>query len=166
MKICDFGLAKTMYKDDNYQKKGNGPVPIKWMAVESIRDRVFSTQSDIWSFGIVLWEFFTLAETPYPGMKAETQYQRLIEGYRMEQPKYATKDMYVFIILLFLCGNFLKADRMIMIFFSRYNTMLQCWKAKPTLRPTFSDLVTDIGELLEEGVRKVRDFSFLRVILR
>ncbi|XP_058810705.1 vascular endothelial growth factor receptor 1 isoform X2 [Phymastichus coffea] len=128
VKICDFGLAKTMYKDDNYQKKGDSPVPIKWMAVESIRDRVFSTQSDIWSFGIVLWEFFTLAETPYPGMTAETQYQRLIEGYRMEQPKYATKDL--------------------------YNIMLQCWKAKPTLRPSFSELVEDIGELLEEGVKK------------
>ncbi|CAB0039875.1 unnamed protein product [Trichogramma brassicae] len=93
VKICDFGLAKSMYKDENYQKKSDGPVPIKWMAIESIRDRVFSTQSDIWSFGIVLWEFFSLAETPYPGMQAEKQYQKLIEGYRMERPKYATEDV-------------------------------------------------------------------------
>ncbi|XP_001600926.2 vascular endothelial growth factor receptor 1 isoform X2 [Nasonia vitripennis] len=127
VKICDFGLAKTMYKNDNYKKQGDGPVPIKWMAIESIRDWIFSTQSDIWSFGIVLWEFFTLAETPYPGMQAEKQYQKLIEGYRMEQPKYATKAI--------------------------YDTMLQCWKAKPTLRPSFTELVENIGELLEEGVR-------------
>lgn len=93
VKICDFGLAKTMYKNNNYQKKGKDPVPIKWMAIESIRDRLFSTQSDVWSFGIVLWEFFTLAETPYPGMQPEIQYQRLIQGYRLEQPKYATRDM-------------------------------------------------------------------------
>ncbi|XP_034181640.2 PDGF- and VEGF-receptor related isoform X1 [Osmia lignaria lignaria] len=127
VKICDFGLAKTMYKDNNYKKKGDGPLPIKWMAIESIRDRIFSTQSDIWSFGIVLWEFFTLAETPYPGMEAEKLYQKLIEGYRMEQPEYATPDI--------------------------YNIMLQCWKAKPTLRPSFTELVHSIGELLEESIK-------------
>ncbi|XP_039309901.1 vascular endothelial growth factor receptor 1 isoform X2 [Solenopsis invicta] len=127
VKICDFGLAKTMYKDGNYKKKGDGPVPIKWMAIESIRDRVFSTQSDIWSFGIVLWEFFTLAETPYPGMEAEKQYQKLIEGYRMEQPEYSIREV--------------------------YDIMLQCWKAKPSLRPSFTDLVENIGNLLEESVR-------------
>nr|XP_033203848.1 vascular endothelial growth factor receptor 1 isoform X1 [Bombus vancouverensis nearcticus] len=127
VKICDFGLAKTMYKDNNYKKKGGGLLPIKWMAIESIRDRVFSTQSDIWSFGIVLWEFFTLAKTPYPGMEAEKQYQKLIEGYRLEQPEYATCEI--------------------------YDIMLQCWKAKPTLRPSFTELVQGIGELLEESVK-------------
>lgn len=71
-----------------------GPLPVKWMAVESIRDRIFSTQSDVWSFGIVLWELFSLARTPYPGMEADERlYNKLIDGYRMECPEYATKAM-------------------------------------------------------------------------
>ncbi|XP_044012996.1 vascular endothelial growth factor receptor kdr-like isoform X2 [Aphidius gifuensis] len=127
VKICDFGLAKTMYNDDNYKKQGDAPLPIKWMAIESIRDRIFSTQSDVWSFGIVLWEFFTLAETPYPGMEAEKQYLKLIEGYRMEKPEYATNEV--------------------------YNIMNKCWQAKPLLRPTFTGLVDSIGDLLDESVK-------------
>ncbi|XP_066150406.1 vascular endothelial growth factor receptor 1-like isoform X2 [Euwallacea fornicatus] len=129
VKICDFGLAKTMYNDDNYKKKGSGPVPIKWMAVESIRDRVFSTQSDVWSFGIVLWEFFSLAKTPYPGMEADERfYQKLTEGYRMESPDFAPKQI--------------------------YNIMLNCWNFKPQARPTFASLAEKIGFLLENSVKK------------
>ena len=51
VKICDFGLAKDIYKTNNYQKKSDGPLPVKWLAIECIRDRIFSTQSDVWAFG-------------------------------------------------------------------------------------------------------------------
>ncbi|KAF7266631.1 hypothetical protein GWI33_020129 [Rhynchophorus ferrugineus] len=129
VKICDFGLAKSMYNDNNYKKKGNSPLPIKWMAIESIRDRVFSTQSDVWSFGIVLWELFSLAHTPYPGMEADERlYHKLIEGYRMESPVYAPKII--------------------------YDIMEDCWQSKPLARPSFTSLVERIGNLLENSVKK------------
>ncbi|XP_050295850.1 vascular endothelial growth factor receptor 1-like [Anthonomus grandis grandis] len=129
VKICDFGLAKTMYNDNNYKKKGNNPLPVKWMAIESIRDRVFSTQSDIWSFGVVLWEFFSLARTPYPGMQADERlYYKLVEGYRMEAPAYAPMAM--------------------------YKVMLDCWNTKPLARPSFTKLAEVIGVHLEDTVRK------------
>ena len=48
VKICDFGLAKDIYKTNNYRKKTDGPLPVKWMAIESLRDHIFSTQSDVW----------------------------------------------------------------------------------------------------------------------
>lgn len=51
VKICDFGLARSMYKNDNYKKKGEAPLPFKWLALESISDHVFSTYSDVWAFG-------------------------------------------------------------------------------------------------------------------
>ncbi|XP_076384324.1 vascular endothelial growth factor receptor 1-like [Megalopta genalis] len=127
VKISDFSLAKSLYKEEMYKKNSDCPLPIKWLAIETMKDRIFSTQSDIWTFGIVLCEFFTLAETPYPGMEAETVYQKLIEGYRLEQPEYAT--------------------------FEVYDIMCQCWKAKPSLRPSFTELVDNVGKLLEDNVR-------------
>ncbi|KAK9873019.1 hypothetical protein WA026_020752 [Henosepilachna vigintioctopunctata] len=129
VKICDFGLAKSMYKNDNYKKNSDGPLPVKWMAIESIRDRVFSTQSDVWSFGIVLWEFFSLARTPYPGMEADERlYAKLVEGYRMSAPEFSTKVV--------------------------YQMMLDCWSTKPMNRPSFTRLAERLGTMLEDSVRK------------
>lgn len=69
-------------------------LPFKWLAIESISDRVFNTHTDVWSFGIVLWELFTLGKVPYPGMKADEElYFKLKDGYRMEKPGFATQDM-------------------------------------------------------------------------
>lgn len=93
IKICDFGLARALYTDDHYKDEGQGPLPLKWMAIESIKERSFSIQSDIWSFGIVLWEFFALAETPYPGIHPKFVYRKLVQGYRMDRPKNAPKGM-------------------------------------------------------------------------
>ncbi|KAK9888940.1 hypothetical protein WA026_001159 [Henosepilachna vigintioctopunctata] len=129
VKICDFGLAKNIYHNDQYKMKSNCPLPIKWMAIEAIRDRVFSTQSDVWAFGIVLWELFSLARMPYPGMQADERlYARLVEGYRMESPEYATQEI--------------------------YKVMLDCWSLNPLDRPSFTELHQKIGCMLEEGIKK------------
>ncbi|XP_031631901.1 vascular endothelial growth factor receptor 1-like isoform X3 [Contarinia nasturtii] len=127
IKICDFGLARSMYKTDNYRKKGEAPLPFKWLALESISDQVFSTYSDVWSFGIVLWELFSLGKVPYPGMDADQAlYFKLKDGYRMEKPDFATQDI--------------------------YDIMLSCWCANPESRPLFDDLEKSVSKLLESGV--------------
>ncbi|KAK9497787.1 hypothetical protein O3M35_003710 [Rhynocoris fuscipes] len=127
VKICDFGFAKSMYQDENYTKKGNDPLPLKWLSIEALRDRVFSTQSDIWAYGIVLWEIFSLAKTPYPGKQFDQQlFDSLLEGYRMDKPDYSTEDI--------------------------YNLMLECWKEQPMLRPSFTECADRLGNMLEESV--------------
>lgn len=134
VKICDFGLAKSMYKNDNYKKKGESPLPFKWLAIESISDQVFSTYSDVWAFGIVLWEFFSLSKVPYPGMEADQSlYIKLRDGYRMEKPKFANQNI--------------------------YDIMLNCWNTQPQTRPSFSELGQRLSKMLEEGVKDV-SFSF------
>ncbi|CAB3362879.1 Hypothetical predicted protein [Cloeon dipterum] len=129
VKICDFGLARNLYNDANYLKKGDDPLPVKWMAIESIQDRVFSTESDVWSFGVVMWEFFTLARTPYPGIPLDEFFlQRLIDGYRMEKPPFSTSEL--------------------------YRIMRKCWEHSSSKRPGFNELINNIGQILDDNVKQ------------
>ncbi|XP_035226687.1 vascular endothelial growth factor receptor 3-like [Stegodyphus dumicola] len=129
VKICDFGLAKDCYKYSNYIKKSDGLLPIKWMAIESIRDRVYTSKSDVWSFGILLWEIFTLGSNPYPGIEINEEFfKKLKNGYRMEKPDLAPDKI--------------------------YNLMKNCWLDDPNQRPDFTYLAENIGTLLESSVRK------------
>ncbi|CAG0903297.1 unnamed protein product, partial [Darwinula stevensoni] len=90
VKICDFGLARDIYKDSQYIKKEDGPLPIKWMALESLtQDMVYTSKSDVWAYGITLWEMFSLGKTPYPGMNGAELVRLLQTGYRMEAPRFA-----------------------------------------------------------------------------
>ncbi|XP_068199661.1 vascular endothelial growth factor receptor 1 [Antennarius striatus] len=129
VKICDFGLARDIYKDLDYVRKGDARLPLKWMSPESIFDKVFTTQSDVWSYGILLWEIFSLGASPYPGLHIDEDFcHRLKEGTRMRAPEYSTPEI--------------------------YSTMLSCWEANPSDRPTFTQLVETLGDLLQERVQQ------------
>ncbi|XP_054159954.1 vascular endothelial growth factor receptor 2-like [Oppia nitens] len=125
VKICDFGLARDCYGYDSYVKKGDGPLPIKWMAIESMRDKVYNEKSDVWSFGVFMWEIFTLGSNPYPGFEIDEHfYKRLVDGYRMERPDYSPLKI--------------------------YTLMKNCWEFEPKGRPDFTSLSNDLKQMMSE----------------
>uniref|UniRef100_A0A667ZXZ5 receptor protein-tyrosine kinase n=1 Tax=Myripristis murdjan TaxID=586833 RepID=A0A667ZXZ5_9TELE len=93
-KICDFGLARDIMNDSNYVVKGNARLPVKWMAPESIFDCVYTVQSDVWSYGILLWEIFSLGKSPYPSMAVDSRFYKMVKcGYQMSRPDFAPPEM-------------------------------------------------------------------------
>ncbi|KFW00089.1 Macrophage colony-stimulating factor 1 receptor, partial [Eurypyga helias] len=133
-KICDFGLARDIMNDSNYVVKGNARLPVKWMAPESIFDCIYTVQSDVWSYGILLWEIFSLGKSPYPGMVVNRKFYSMVKwGYQMARPDFAPLKM--------------------------YSIMQACWSLEPTERPTFDQIVCFIQKELE--VHKEQDYTNL-----
>ncbi|XP_009684817.2 receptor-type tyrosine-protein kinase FLT3 [Struthio camelus] len=126
VKICDFGLARDIMNDSNYIVRGNARLPVKWMAPESLFERTYTMKSDVWSYGILLWEIFSLGVNPYPGVQVDTNFYKLIQsGFKMDRPYYATKDVYYI--------------------------MQSCWALDSRKRPSFSWLVSSLACQLAEA---------------
>ncbi|XP_026320711.1 tyrosine-protein kinase receptor torso-like [Hyposmocoma kahamanoa] len=125
LKIADFGLSRDVYQENQYKQKGNGKMPVKWMALESLTHKIYTTQSDVWSFGVVIWEVVTVGGAPYPEVSAARLPRLLRAGYRMPRPNNCSKQL--------------------------YDIMMSCWRSRPRDRPTFSELHRKLDELLNSA---------------
>lgn len=114
VKIGDFGMTRDIYETDYYRKGSKGLLPVRWMAPESLKDGVFTSNSDVWSYGVVLWEMATLAHQPYQGLSNDQVLRYVIDGGIMERPENCPDKL--------------------------YNLMRKCWHHRPTDRPTFLQL--------------------------
>lgn len=114
LKITDFGMSRKLKLDSVYVMNIKVPLPVKWMALESMINLEFTTASDVWSFGVTLWEIATLGQSPYPTIDNENLVLSLKQGHRMQKPKNCSEEI--------------------------YQIMLDCWKEQPQHRPTFTDL--------------------------
>ncbi|XP_061436967.1 fibroblast growth factor receptor 3-like [Lethenteron reissneri] len=136
VKIADLGLTRDVGGERDYyyqHKTAAGRLPVKWMAPEALLHRVYTQRSDVWSYGVLLWEIFTLGGSPYPGVPVEKLFKLLGDGYRMERPA--------------LCSDELHA------------TMSECWATVPSDRPTFARLADDLGRILvANGGRRDEDY--------
>lgn len=118
VKIGDFGLTRDVYETDYYRKGGIALLPVRWMAPESLQDGVYTSQSDVWSFGVVLWEMVTLASQPYQGLSNEQVLKYVIDGGVMERPDGCP-------------------DRL-------YALMESCWQNIARRRPTFIEIIENL----------------------
>ncbi|XP_065665312.1 tyrosine-protein kinase receptor torso-like [Hydra vulgaris] len=125
VKISDFGLTRKVSDKLNYTTKKNRRLPIKWMSVEALFDQTFTSYSDVWAFGIVLFEIITLGGTPYPSINNRQLLSLLKTGYRMDRPENCSETM--------------------------YDIMLHCWNENPLKRPTFTELRDDFEKILAQG---------------
>ncbi|CAH0727470.1 unnamed protein product, partial [Brenthis ino] len=118
VKVGDFGMTRDIYETDYYRKGTKGLLPVRWMSPESLKDGVFSSNSDVWSYGVVLWEMATLAMQPYQGLSNEQVVRYVVEGGVMERPEHCP-------------------DRL-------YELMRACWAHRAAARPSFLQLVADL----------------------
>ncbi|XP_038066556.1 tyrosine-protein kinase receptor Tie-1-like [Patiria miniata] len=119
-KVSDFGLSRG---EDIYVQTSRTPVPTRWLSLESLTSKINTLKSDVWSFGILLWEIATLGATPYEDIKSKNLLSRLENGYRMSRPSNCDDEI--------------------------YNLMLLCWQDDPANRPHFKKLVTRLTSMAD-----------------
>jgi len=114
-KVADFGLAK----DSRFGKVDIGKLPIKWTAPEALRQKISTSKSDVWSYGIVMWEIYSYGRAPYPRMSQKEVVEQVATGYRMEKPESCPSDLHTKI-------------------------MAWCWEIDAKDRPSFKQLDTKL----------------------
>ncbi|KAG5865844.1 Tyrosine-protein kinase Abl, partial [Gonioctena quinquepunctata] len=124
VKVADFGLARLM-RDDTYTAHAGAKFPIKWTAPEGLAYNKFSTKSDVWAFGVLLWEIATYGMSPYPGVDLTDVYHMLEKGYRMECPPGCPPKI--------------------------YDLMRQCWQWHANERPTFKEIHHALENMFQES---------------
>ncbi|XP_054720282.1 epidermal growth factor receptor-like [Uloborus diversus] len=126
IKITDFGLAKFLDVHEEYKAAG-GKMPIKWLALECIEHRVFTHKTDVWAFGVTLWELFTLGGRPYENIPAREVPELLSKGERLPQPSISTIDVYMI--------------------------MIKCWMLDAESRPSFKELAQEFAKMARDPGR-------------
>lgn len=124
VKVADFGMARDIYDKEYYSIQDHKRVklPVKWMAIESLQTQKFTIKSDVWSYGVLLWELLTRGASPYADVDPYDIAHYLLKGRRLPQPQY--------------CPDAL------------YSTMLACWDPESECRPSFHNLVTELQQIL------------------
>ncbi|XP_039294168.1 serine/threonine-protein kinase STE20-like [Nilaparvata lugens] len=125
-KIADFGMSRNVRDTGQIyeQRQCKGALPIRWMAPESLHFSLYTHKTDVWSFGILMWEIVTLGSTPYASMGAREVMRRVRGGYRLDRPTHCHQTL--------------------------FRVIGRCWHSEPAKRPTFAELKQQLGDLLAD----------------
>ncbi|XP_038130773.1 NT-3 growth factor receptor-like isoform X2 [Cyprinodon tularosa] len=123
VKIGDFGMSRDIYSTDYYRVGGHTMLPIRWMPPESIMYRKFSTESDVWSFGVILWEIFTYGKQPWFQLANNEVIECITQGRVLERPRICPKEV--------------------------YDIMLGCWQREPQQRLIIKDIQNKLQALMK-----------------
>uniref|UniRef100_A0A8C0QJZ4 Tyrosine-protein kinase receptor n=1 Tax=Chelonoidis abingdonii TaxID=106734 RepID=A0A8C0QJZ4_CHEAB len=132
VKIGDFGMTRDIYETDYYRKGGKGLLPVRWMSPEALKDGIFNTHSDVWSFGVVLWEIATLAEQPYQGLSNEQVLRFVMDNGILKRPENCPEKL--------------------------HELMSWCWQQNPRQRPSFTQLLESIKDDMDPSFRNISFF--------
>ncbi|XP_078064829.1 insulin-like growth factor 1 receptor, partial [Mustelus asterias] len=135
-----FGMTRDIYETDYYRKGGKGLLPVRWMSPESLKDGIFSSHTDVWSFGVVLWEITTLAEQPYQGMSNEQVLRFVMNNGILEKPENCPDKL--------------------------HDLMQVCWQSNPKSRPSFMQILEQLTDALHPSFRDVSFFHSQEAQLR
>ncbi|XP_068685551.1 fibroblast growth factor receptor-like isoform X3 [Montipora foliosa] len=128
-KVTDFGMARDVRQENIYERKTKGRLPVKWTAYEALMFGTYTTKSDVWSFGVLLYEIFTIGGSPYPRMDGRKVANLLQEGYRMPKPQHVDNEL--------------------------YEIMTSCWLEDSNARPTFLDLKNKLKNMENQHKRLI-----------
>ncbi|XP_073230384.1 uncharacterized protein [Porites lutea] len=121
--VSDFGLSRDVYESGAYENTTGGVLPVRWMALESLVDYTYSTKTDVWSFGVTLWEIESRGAKPYPGLAGMELVDFLKSGRRLKPPD--------------SCPN------------NILEMMMACWHPDPSQRPSFSEIVASLDQAMQ-----------------
>ncbi|XP_068736382.1 tyrosine kinase receptor Cad96Ca-like [Montipora capricornis] len=129
--VSDFGLSRDIYESGAYEQMSGGRLPVRWMALESIEDYIYNVKTDVWAFGVVLWEIASGGKMPYSALKGPEILDFLNSGQRLKQPEGCSDDT--------------------------YQIMVSCWKQDPSQRPLFGELEKIFDQKLQTKSGSLKD---------
>lgn len=139
VKIADFGMARDIYRQDYYKKGGRAMLPIKWMPPEAFLDGIFTAKTDVWSYGVLIWEIFSQGIMPYASMSNAPVMKYVTNNFRLPQPAGCPNNIYAL--------------------------MQQTWSLLPENRPTFSTIIdTIVACTLDAEIMNATLPEFMRVL--